>query len=284
MCKHSLSVTMRIYLKTKDFSVSQEEFALYYDAELEMLITQPQPENLERYYKSEYYISHTDAKTTFADKLYQKAKRINLQRKIKVLHRLGYSTGTLLDIGAGTGDFLAVAKTYGFDWEGVEPNANARALAAEKGIALHQKLSDLPAKTFDVITLWHVLEHLPDVQEQIRQITALLKKDGVLIVAVPNYNSYDAQYYGAYWAAYDVPRHLWHFSRTAIAKLFARQRMEVVATRPMLLDAFYVAMLSEKYKGSKGALLRAFCMGLWSNLKACFTKEYSSLLYALKKQ
>lgn len=275
---------MRLYLKTKDFSVSQEAFELYYDMELEMLVTHPRPHNLTPYYESKDYISHSDAKTAFVDKLYQKAKQINLRRKIKTLHHLGYSKGALLDVGAGTGDFLVAAKAHGFDWEGVEPNANARSLAAKKGISLYSELSDLPSKTFNVITLWHVLEHLPDVQEQIRHITALLKEDGILIVAVPNYNSYDAQHYGAYWAGYDVPRHLWHFSRTAIAKLFARQDMEVVAIRPMLLDAFYVAMLSEKYKGSKGVLPRAFCIGLWSNLRACFTKEYSSLMYGLKKQ
>lgn len=274
---------MALFLKTTDFSVSKEIFELHYDPDWDMLVTQPQPRELAPYYESEHYLSHTDAQTSFTDKLYQVAKRFALRQKMATLQKLGYKKGRLLDIGAGTGDFLVAAQTHGFAITGVEPNAKARARAEKKGIALHREISEVSHTDFDVITLWHVLEHLPHLQEQLKQMTTLLNDKGILIVAVPNYKSYDARHYGAYWAGYDVPRHLWHFSKTAIAKLFGQYHMEVVATRPMLLDAFYVSLLSEKYKGSSAAMLRAFYVGLCSNIRGCFTQEYSSLLYALKK-
>lgn len=276
-------MAISLFLKTKDYSVSRETFELRYDADWDMLITWPQPKDLGAYYESDTYISHTDAKSTFSEKLYQKAKKINLRQKINTIRKLGYFRGTLLDIGAGTGDFLALAQRQGFGVSGVEPNAKARALAAKKGISLHRELSHLPPKKFDIITLWHVLEHLPDLREQLARITALLQDNGLLLVAVPNYKSYDARYYGPYWAGYDVPRHLWHFSKTAVAKLFHPHQMQITSIRPMLLDAFYVAMLSETYKNRKAVLFRAFCVGLVSNLRACFTKEYSSLLYGIQK-
>lgn len=259
-------------------------FELHYDPDWDMLVTQPQPKVLAPYYESEHYRSHTDATTSFTDQLYQRAKRFALRRKIKTIQKLGYKEGTLLDIGAGTGDFLIAAQTHGFAVKGVEPNAKARANASKKGMALHREVSEVSRTSFDVITLWHVLEHLPNVQEQVEQITALLHEDGLLVVAVPNYRSYDAQYYGSYWAGYDVPRHLWHFSKNAIVKLFGQYNMEVISVRPMLLDAFYVSLLSEQYRGSTGALPRAFWIGLYSNMRACFTKEYSSLLYGIKKK
>ncbi len=275
---------MGLFLKTKDFSITKEAFELHYHSDCDMLVTQPQPKNLAPYYESEHYISHTDAQTSFTDKLYQIAKRFAIQNKIKTIQKLGYRKGSILDIGAGTGDFLTAAKKRGFTVVGVEPNARARGLAQKKGICLHQDIADVSHTTFDVITLWHVLEHLPNLKQQIEQITALLRENGLLLVAVPNYKSYDAQHYGTYWAGYDVPRHLWHFSKTAIARLFGECQLEVITTRPMLLDAFYVSLLSEQYKGRKVALYHAFWVGLWSNIRACFTHEYSSLMYGLRKK
>ncbi|WP_036380890.1 class I SAM-dependent methyltransferase [Muricauda sp. MAR_2010_75] len=275
---------MKLYLKTKDYSVSGESFELWQDDVLDMLATRPQPEDSSPYYESEEYISHTDAKESFTDKLYQAVKRKNLSNKIQLIESQLDSSESLLDIGAGTGDFLLSARKVGFYVVGVEPNAKARELAAGKGVELKAELQDIINQKFQVITLWHVLEHLPNLEEQINRIVSLLKDDGTLIVAVPNFKSYDAKHYGSHWAGYDVPRHLWHFSRTAIAKLFDKHKMEVVSIRPMWFDAFYVSMLSEKYKGNKLYLITAFFVGLWSNLKGIFTKEYSSLIYVLKRR
>lgn len=274
---------MKLYLKTKDFSVSGESFNLLWDEKVDMLVTEPQPENLDPYYDSEDYISHTDAKTSLTDKLYQAVKRKNLKNKIQLLDNQEHKISSVLDIGAGTGDFLVSAKLAGFKVFGVEPNEKARQLATKKGIALSRELESFKGKSFDVITLWHVLEHLPNLEEQIKTIVSLLEPNGTLIIAVPNFKSFDAKHYGSFWAGYDVPRHLWHFSRSSISKIFANHGMELVKERPMLFDAFYVSMLSEKYRGSKLFLVKAFAVGLWSNLKAKFNGEHSSLIYILRR-
>ena len=275
---------MKLFLKTKDFSVSGESFELFKDEELDMLVTRPQPENLSKYYESEDYISHTDSKKSLMDKLYQAVKRKNLQNKLQLIENQSNNPKSLLDIGAGTGDFLLLAKTNGFEVTGVEPNGKARQLSSQKGIHLHQEIRKVEGQKFDAITLWHVLEHLPDLDGQIKTMVSLLEDEGVLIIAVPNFKSFDADHYGRYWAAYDVPRHLWHFSKTSIAKLFDRHGMGVIAIKPMWFDAFYVSLLSEKYKGNKRYWLSAFLIGLWSNLSAVFSKEHSSLIYILKRK
>ncbi|MER3319496.1 MAG: class I SAM-dependent methyltransferase [Allomuricauda sp.] len=275
---------MKLFLKTKDFSVSREPFELHWDEELDMLVTRPQPENLARYYESEDYISHTDAKKSLTDRLYQLVKGENLRNKLQIVENQIDKPINLLDLGAGTGDFLILARDSGFSVVGVEPNDRAKQLAHKKGVELQTSLEDVSGQKFQAITLWHVLEHLPNLEEQIKTLVELLEKDGILVIAVPNFKSFDAKYYKTHWAAYDVPRHLWHFSKTSISKIFARHQMEVIKIRPMWFDAFYVSMLSEKYKKNKLYLISSFFVGLCSNLMAIFTKEHSSLIYILKRR
>ena len=273
---------MKFYLKTKDHSVSKENFELHLDEDLNMLVTQPQPENLNPYYDSAAYISHTDASESFVDKIYQGVKKINLKNKLKIVQK--NSNGKkLLDVGAGTGDFLVIAKENGWSVHGAEPNSKANAKASEKGLELKTTLEDFANQKFDVITLWHVLEHIPNLTDQVTRLSNLLTEDGIVIIAVPNFKSFDALHYKNFWAAFDVPRHLWHFSKTAISKLFQKENMQLLKTYPMVFDAFYVSLLSEKYKTGRQNFITAFFIGLRSNLKAWRTKEYSSLIYVLKK-
>ena len=274
---------MKSYLKTKDFSVSQEEFELFHNQDLDMLVTKPIPNNLDIYYESKAYISHTDAKKSLIDKIYQFVKAYSLNKKVSLLNSFGATKKTVLDIGAGTGDFLLVAKKKNWKVCGIEPNTAARNKAHKKGVVLLSQLQEVSNKRFHVITLWHVLEHLPDLDNQIASIVSLLEENGTLVIAVPNFKSYDAKHYGNYWAAYDVPRHLWHFSKSTISKLFLKHKMEVVEIKPMLFDSFYVSLLSEKYKSGKQNFIKAFINGLKSNLKANSTKEYSSHIYILRK-
>ena len=275
---------MKPYLKTKDHSVTGEYFELYYDRERGMLITHPQPDDLERYYESDAYISHTDSRRSLIDKLYQLIKRISLQRKISLINCFSSGNKTLLDIGAGTGDFLKETKTAGWQSTGIEPNKMARIRAQEKDIELISSMQDLPKVKYQVITLWHVLEHLPDLDRQILKIIDHLEEEGTLIIAVPNFNSFDAIYYKEFWAAYDVPRHLWHFSRKAIEILFSKHGLKVVKTKPLIFDSFYVSLLSEKYKSGKQKLIKGFWIGFRSNLSAWHSKEYSSIIYILQKR
>lgn len=272
------------FLTVKDYSVSKEIFELYYDENLDMLITHPQPslDNLGKYYESEDYISHTDNKRSLFEKAYHLVKGIALKNKLNLINSLQQSKGHILDIGAGTGDFLFVAKENGWQITGIEPSDKAKSIAQKKGVSFVDTTSELNSHSFDVITMWHVLEHVPDLDFQIKELKRLLKPSGSLIVAVPNFKSFDAKYYGPFWAAYDVPIHFWHFSKKAIQSLFAKENIKLEKVQPMKFDSFYVSLLSEKYKTGKMNFVKAFFIGLQSNLKAKHNFEYSSHIYVLK--
>ncbi|WP_424003963.1 class I SAM-dependent methyltransferase [Maribacter sp. IgM3_T14_3] len=271
-------------ITTKDYLVTQEIFELEYDSNSEMLVTKPAPNNLEKYYDPNNYISHSDNGNSLLEKVYQTVKKYTLNKKVKLLNKYSNTQKKLLDIGCGTGEFLINAKNQNWKTVGVELNDSARKKAVDKKLEVYKSLEDLNDRKFEVITLWHVLEHLPDLDKQINKITSLLDKNGTLIIAVPNYKSYDAQYYKEFWAAYDTPRHLWHFSQNAIKNIFTSKKIEVVKTLPMYFDSYYVSLLSEKYKTGSSNYLRAFYRGFRSNMKAKSTGEYSSLIYVLKKE
>ena len=274
-------------LYIKDHSVSGEMFQLKKNEKYGFLETFPQPKTnqLSEYYKTEDYISHTDAKRNWFEKAYHLVRRFSLKQKLKLINGFKTETKTLLDVGCGTGDFLKTAKDNNWIVSGIEPNAEARTIANQKtenAVFDIEQLNNFESNSFDVITLWHVLEHLPDLEYQISILKKLLKPKGRLVVAVPNYKSFDASYYNQFWAAYDVPRHLWHFDQNSISKLFASIDMEIEQLKPMLFDAFYVSLLSEQYKSGRKNIFKGFYNGLRSNLNASRTREYSSLIYVLK--
>jgi 2-polyprenyl-3-methyl-5-hydroxy-6-metoxy-1,4-benzoquinol methylase len=284
LIKKELYKSLTPFLNCKDYSVSKESYDLKLNKEYEMLVTVPVPKDLENYYISENYISHTDSKKSLFDKVYQAVKNITLKRKVSLLNSFKTTSKSVLDVGAGTGDFLKVCANNGWNTFGVEPNIGAINIALEKGVFLKEGLLEIQNQTFDIITLWHVLEHVENLQEYILTLKKLLSKNGRLLIAVPNYKSYDANHYKKYWAAFDVPRHLWHFSQNSIHKLFTEVNMTVDKTLPMKFDAYYVSLLSEKYKSGKNKPLTAFYIGFLSNLKARSTSEYSSLTYVLKNE
>ena len=274
------------FLTVKDYSVSKETFDLYHDETLDMLITFPQPslENLGKYYESEDYISHTDNKRSLFEKMYHFIKSIALKNKLNLINSLQPNKGRLLDIGAGTGDFLSVAKNNGWQTIGVEPSERAKSIAKIKGVSFVEETNELVNHSFDVISMWHVLEHVPDLDKQIKELKRLLKPTGTLIIAVPNFKSFDAKHYGKFWAAFDVPIHFWHFSKTAIKLIFEKEEIKLEKVLPMKFDSFYVSLLSEKYKSGKMNFISAFFTGLQSNLKAKKNFEYSSHIYILKNK
>lgn len=275
------------YLNVKDHSVSGEEFKLVENPLFGFLETHPKPppEKLPEYYESEDYISHTDSKRNLFEKAYHLVRSFSLKSKLILINRFSENEKTLLDFGCGTGDFLQTAQNNNWKVFGIEPNEQARGIANKKtndSVFEADHLSKFKEHSFDVITLWHVLEHLPNLEEDLSFFKKLLKPNGTLIIAVPNYKSYDAKYYKNFWAAYDVPRHLWHFDRNSISKLMQNVSMQVVKTKPMWFDAFYVSLLSEKYKTGKMNPIKGFCIGCISNIKALFTKEASSLIFLIK--
>jgi 2-polyprenyl-3-methyl-5-hydroxy-6-metoxy-1,4-benzoquinol methylase len=269
------------FLNCKDHLVSEETYEIMMNKENEMLVTSPIPVDLDKYYESEDYQSHHNQKKTFLNFIYNTVKKRSFKRK-ESLFQNGTTQKTILDIGAGSGDFLQYCKDQKYHVTGTEPSEAARNIAAEKGIDLYKSLDEVPDQKFDVITMWHVLEHIPNLFEFLEQLKSRLKENGKLIIAVPNFKSYDAEYYKEYWAAYDVPRHLWHFSQKSIRNLFESVQMKVTKIHPMKYDSFYVSLLSEQHKTGKRNYLKAFWVGLKSNIKASKTSEYSSLIYELE--
>lgn len=279
--------TNKPFLVCRDHAVSGEEFYVTSDSDEKLLKTQVtfSDSELQLYYDTPNYISHADQKKTFFDRVYFTARLFAQYRKLRLVFKYKSSVPTLLDFGAGVGHFVRASRRQGWQAKGVEVNLKARQIADSKSpntVFPLNYLDSLAPKSQSVITLWHVLEHLPNPNQQVKQLKKLLHLEGRLIIAVPNFKSYDAKYFGAHWAAYDVPRHLWHFSKTSISDLFEKHDMIVESTHPMWLDAFYVSFLSTKYKFNSMKLLRGFLVGLLSNLKAIKTGEFSSLIYVVK--
>jgi 2-polyprenyl-3-methyl-5-hydroxy-6-metoxy-1,4-benzoquinol methylase len=253
-----------------------------------MTFPQPLPSEIGKYYQTVDYISHSDTTQGIVNKLYHLVRKKNTKDKLKLVNRFSAHRTNLLDVGCGTGYFLSVCKKNGRSMEGVEVNEGARATAeARIGQPVYPSTDVLEAsgKKFDVITLWHVFEHLHDIHASFAQLKRLLKPEGLLILALPNPTSADAAYYGEYWAAYDVPRHLSHFSPTAIKLLSEKYQMTPEAIVPMKFDAYYVSMLSEELKGrgKLSALPHGFRQGYRSNRIARKTGNYSSMIYVLRQ-
>ncbi|CAM1341249.1 class I SAM-dependent methyltransferase [Tenacibaculum amylolyticum] len=281
--QENLTKGLQEYITTKDYSLTKEKFKLEYNKEFDLLVTNPIPKNLGKYYQFDEYISHTDSKKSLLDKVYQTVRNYTLQKKLKLINSLQTKEKSILDIGCGTGDFLLTCKKDGWKTLGIEPNKKAQDISKTKNLVIKETIEELSNEKYDVITLWHVLEHVPNLIEYIHTLEKLLKEEGRLIIAVPNFKSYDAKHYKNYWAAFDVPRHLWHFSQKSISKLFSSVNMEVIKTLPMKFDSYYVSLLSEKYKRGYMNPFFSFFVGLWSNFKAKQTNEYSSLIYIIKK-
>ena len=277
----------KFFITCCDHTVSGECFNINSIQGKEILKTEVNfnESDLQRYYDSNNYISHSNHKQTLFDRIYFVARLFSLRQKLRLISRYKLSNSTLLDFGAGVGHFVRAASRYRWNAQGIEISPKARSTANTKSPGMvfpPEYLETLLPKSQSVITLWHVLEHLVDPGKELKKLIKLLHQDGRIIVAVPNYKSYDARYFGAFWAAYDVPRHLWHFSQKSISELFDRHDMEVESTHPMWLDAFYVSLLSTKYKYKSIKLFYGLWVGFLSNLKAVKSGEFSSLIYVIK--
>jgi len=274
----------------KDFSVSKEQFEIWKCSTCTFRFTQnvPAANYIAPYYQSSAYISHSDTKKGLINSLYHLVRSFTLRAKHKLIARVtGLNEGVLLDIGAGTGAFANKMKNSRWNVTALEPDEFAREKALSNYNVELKDLSslyDLVGETFDAITLWHVLEHVHELNEYLEKFAEILKPQGKLVIAVPNYTSYDAGYYKEYWAAYDVPRHLYHFSPKSMQVLLQRKGFVLEAIEPMWFDSFYVSMLSEKYKHGKQNLLKAIWVGLLSNSKARKDRERcSSVIYIIRK-
>ncbi len=286
---HSNDILLAI--ECKDFSLTQEAFDILHCNRCSFRYTHPIPskDKIAPYYNFTAYISHTDIKEGWMNKLYHKVRKRTLLQKTNWVQSLftGHK-GHILEIGAGTGAFANAMVNKGWNVTALEPDETTRAKALHNynlNLQPIESLYNLPQNHFEVITLWHVLEHVHDLSEYMDAFNKLLKVNGRLIIAVPNYTSFDAQYYKSFWAAYDVPRHLYHFSPLSMNKLCSIHNMKIVQYKPMWFDSFYVGLLSEKYKQSGFfGMLRAIVIGCISNIIALKdNKKASSVIYEIKK-
>ncbi len=281
ICRHT---ALSKYSSVKDFSISQETFKLDSCLNCGFVFTNPQPatSDLPKYYESEVYISHTGTKQGIINKLYHLVQNINLNLKYKAI-RKHVPRGTWADFGAGNGAFLSYLKNKNIPSKGFEPDASARKLATAKGVDIRDSAQyrDSP-DSYAGITMWHVLEHVPNLSETIALHKNKLVDKGILTIAVPNHHSFDGKYYKNFWAAYDVPRHLWHFTENDIIKLVEQSGLKHIKTKPMPFDSYYISMLSEKYKGRSG--IRGIILGALSNIYARVSGyPFSSQIYIFKK-
>lgn len=277
-------------LTAEDFTVSHQQFSVWHCSNCTLRFTQdvPAQDAIGPYYQSDSYISHSDTKKGLVNTLYHLVRKRTLNGKRKmVIAETGMSRGAILDIGCGTGAFLHTMKIAGWEITGLEPDDTARKKAAELyGLQPEgpDKLFQLQPASYNAITMWHVLEHVHQLHDYIKQLAALVAPKGKIIIAVPNYTSKDAEMYQEFWAAYDVPRHLYHFSPASMRQLISSYGLTVKKVKPMWFDSFYVSMLSEQYKTGKGNIVKAFFNGFISNCKAFTDKERcSSVIYIIEK-
>ncbi len=288
ICNHSTFVP---FIKCTDYTVTKEEFGIVSCNQCNFKFTNPRPDesSIGRYYESQDYVSHSNTKSGIINKIYHFIKSIAIKNKIRLIEELLPKNRTILDIGCGTGSFLGAIKEKGWSVSGIEPNQNARNLAINDfsiPVLPELKLDNFNQNTFSVITMWHVLEHVHKLKERISEIYSLLETGGYAIIAVPNCTSWDAKHYSSHWAAYDVPRHLYHFSPDDIKNLFGQSGLRHIKSLPMKFDSFYVCMLSEKYKKVGGiGMIKAFINGWKSNTRAGKDAEkYSSVIYVFRKE
>ena len=284
LCK---SKNIKNLIICEDHLVSGESFAINECQSCTFRFTNPRPENeeLHKYYQSEHYISHTSKANSIRHFLYKTVRNYTLRKKLKLINGLS-KKGSILDVGCGTGEFLKTCSNSNWNILGIEPDQKAREKAENLlGIKLLKNLFDCHDENqFEIITLWHVLEHLPELNKTIKHLKQLISNTGHIIFALPNVDSYDAKKYKEHWAGYDVPRHLYHFSPVSFKKLMKNHNLKVKSIHPMKFDSFYVSLLSENYKNRFFNYTRAFINGWKSNSYARKNKNnYSSLIYIVKK-
>lgn len=281
------------YLNVEDYTVSHKEFTIQQCNSCNFLLTNPRPpeDEIGTYYQSTDYISHHDEAKDVMSKIYISVRDYTINQKVKLINELSSKKGSLLDIGCGTGNFIQAVKKDGWQITGTEPDSGARTVASARvGDSIYEGIiaPQLTEKSFDVITLWHVLEHIHQLNENVIWVKDHLKEEGKIVIAVPNPQSHDAVKYGRFWAAYDVPRHLYHFTKATMKTLLDKHDLTITQILPMWFDSFYVSMLSSKYQAKKMDLLASFNTGLISNLKGRSGENEkintSSLIYIIKKK
>jgi SAM-dependent methyltransferase len=290
LCPLCSSEKIALNFRCTDHFISKEVFQIDKCAECGFEFTQDYPgeQDIGKYYQSEDYISHSDTSKGLINVLYRLARNVMLRRKMGIIRKVtGLNTGNLLDIGSGTGHFAYSMKKAGWQVNGIEINEKARSFSISHfglDIKVPEAISILQKGSFDCITLWHVLEHFHDPYRYASDIFGLLKPGGVCVIALPNSSSYDAKHYGPFWAAYDVPRHLWHFNPSTFRVFSGKTGFRYEGVRNLPFDVFYISALSEKYKGAGLSFMKGILIAKIFAILSVFNKERSSsVIYILRK-
>ena len=286
-CPWCESERTQIHRWVKDWFLTREQFEIHECLRCGLLFTYPRPSNEEmvKYYQSDEYYSHQENNNGFIPKLYETVKKVNIRHKVRMA-TTGKPVGTMLEIGCGVGDFIHEMEKRGWNCTGIELSEEAKAIAKNKvkaQLLSPNEITELPDESFNLVVMWHVLEHIDNLREELNQLQRLVKKGGRLVIAVPNFRSADGQYYKEFWAGYDVPRHLNHFCRESLHNVFKNSGFVLARTSKLIWDAYYISYLSEKYQYHSLPLLKGAFRGLISNIKARSSKEWSSLVYIFER-
>lgn len=284
-CSNCNSPEISKFDEITDFFLTNEVFFIYSCNNCGVKFTHPIPENLTPYYNSEEYLSHEKNNKSIFSFVYNTIKSYSISRKYLGISKK-MKRGSVLEIGCGTGDLLNIFNKSKWKTIGVEPNDKPRNYAINHfNLNIVNNIEEIKNENFNVIMLWHVLEHVINLKKYIHFLNEKLDKNGLLVIALPNPESWDAKHYKKYWAGWDVPRHLYHINEKALKEL-TKEYFVIKEKQPLVFDSFYISMLSEKYKGKKGLnLLFSFIYnGLKSNINAWKTNEFSSMIYYLKKK
>lgn len=294
-------------LNVVDYFSSEELFPLFDCHRCGFRFTNrfPPGDTIERYYDSPEYIAHSDTHRGLVNKLYHAARQVMVKRKVRLVaaavqkvvgslnatSKIGESNGSvrLLDMGCGTGYFLHAAKKRGFAVSGIEKGRKAREYAIGKfglDVQGEEAFWSIERESYHVVTLWHVLEHLEKLNESIEKIKEMLTGKGIAVIAVPNHLAYDARFYKERWAAYDVPRHLWHFTPATLERLLVRHGLVVTGKHALPFDPFYISLLSEKYAKSNPLVryARASLVGLISLVRSWSNVEQASSIVVIARK
>jgi SAM-dependent methyltransferase len=284
------SSALKKELSCKDYVATGDRFDLTRCTNCTFLFTNPRPDgaHIGKYYQSDRYVSHAGSKDqfTFMYKVYDLVRDYSIKSKLNLIKK-HHNSGRLMDLGCGLGYFLhgaVVDKT--FDAIGVDISNDAINYVKQKfGYKIHPEsdLDSFAANSFDIITQWHVLEHVHLLNERMKQLYKILKPNGTLFIAVPNCDSWDAKHYGEFWDGYDVPRHLYHFNKKSFSLLMNNHGFAVVDIKPMPFDAPYISMRSEVHKGNSFEFVRGAAKGLASTVSALSSGNHSSLMFIVKK-
>jgi len=247
------------------------------------LSPRPKFSGITYYYENDDYDPHRLENKSIFHTVYGWVQKIALRWKFKHISKF-IRSGNLLDIGGGGGRFCSYFKSKGWRVSLQDNSSKARFLAQEADIETYTLLSEIQSQQFDLITMWHSLEHIHAIDALFQNVNRLTSDDGFLVVAVPNINAPERKFLGKDWAPWDAPRHLYHFNYAQLSKLLRKYGWKIEFSMPMIQDTPYNILLSLNIKSPLELIWGGFVL-LYSLIKITIggVNSSSSLMVICKK-